>query len=332
MKTPLYVLLSLLILFIIFLKPQTAFSLSKTEPLKEAISEVTDYSQKSSWLTTPGKIEHAVDVFYVYPTIYGDTSPKNMDISSADLRETAGHLLVSQAGVYSESANLFAPFYRQMSMAALDSSKDMFSNKYFRIGAEEVQRAFDYYLTHFNKDRPFILAGHSQGSMVLLDLLFQRFQNKDLQDRLVAAYIIGYSVTKENMEKYPHLALAQNSDDTGVIITYNTQAPGAAGSPVLLDGALCINPLNWKTDNSAADKSMNLGAVFFKQNSDTIDREVPQYTGAQIDTATGALNTNPPDTFEAEFFPEGVYHKYDYAFWYRNLQQNVKDRINAYLK
>ncbi len=168
--------------------------------------------------------------------------------------------------------------------------------------------------------------------MVLLDLLFRRFYDEGLQDRLVAAYIIGYSVTKEDIEKYPYLNFAQTSDDTGVIISYNTQAPGATGSPVLLEDALCINPLNWKTDNTPADRSMNLGAVFFEQNSDKIEREVPNYTGAQINTSTGALNTTPPDHFDAGFFPEGVYHKYDYTFWYRNLQKNVEDRIKAYFK
>ena len=29
--------------------------------------------------------------------------------------------------------------------------------------------------------------------------------------------------------------------------------------------------------------------------------------------------------------PEGAYHVYDYQFFYRNLQQNVRDRLNSYL-
>ncbi len=31
-------------------------------------------------------------------------------------------------------------------------------------------------------------------------------------------------------------------------------------------------------------------------------------------------------------YPEGVYHQYDYAFWFNNLKENVKTRIQAYLE
>ena len=30
-------------------------------------------------------------------------------------------------------------------------------------------------------------------------------------------------------------------------------------------------------------------------------------------------------------FPDGVYHLYDYQFFYRNLQENVEVRLDAYL-
>jgi hypothetical protein len=31
-----------------------------------------------------------------------------------------------------------------------------------------------------------------------------------------------------------------------------------------------------------------------------------------------------------EMLPEGAYHIYDYQFFFRNLQENVKTRIDAY--
>ena len=31
-------------------------------------------------------------------------------------------------------------------------------------------------------------------------------------------------------------------------------------------------------------------------------------------------------------FPDGVYHLYDYQFFYRNLEQNVQARLDAYLE
>lgn len=290
-----------------------------------------DYSKDISWASKPEIIDKPVDIFYVYPTIYAETCPKNMDVFNKDLRSDVQGLLKSQAGVYSPSANLYAPYYRQVSFTQLNPDEDMTLNRYLRIGADDVQRAFNYYLTFLNKGRPFILAAHSQGSVVLLDLLRTRFHDTKLQKQLVAAYLIGYSVTDEDLKQYPWIKAAKKADDTGVVISWNTQAPGATGSPVLMSGAICINPLTWTTDETPAEKSLNLGAVFFDDFKGTVKREVPHYTGARVDKETGALVTTPPDKMEIGHFPKGVLHKFDYAFWYRNLEKNVRDRIEAYL-
>nr|WP_321258767.1 DUF3089 domain-containing protein [uncultured Pseudodesulfovibrio sp.] len=291
-----------------------------------------DYKNGDSWAAQPPAPTKAVDVFYVYPTIYSDTAPKNMDVFNEKLRSDVQGLLKAQAGVYSGSANLFAPYYRQVSFACLDPDADMTLNQYFRIGADDVHRAFDYYMSFLNQGRPFILAGHSQGSIVLLDLLRDRFHDKQLQKQLVAAYLIGYSVTDQDLKDYPWIKPARKANDTGVVISWNTQAPGATGSPVLRSGAICINPLNWVTDGTPANKSLNLGAVFFNDFKGTIKREVPHYTGAQVDPKNGALVTTPPEKMNIGNFPKGVLHKFDYAFWFRNLEQNVQDRISAYLQ
>jgi hypothetical protein len=296
-----------------------------------ATSPVPDFSLSSDWAHLPKTPSKPVDVFYVYPTIYGDASPKNMDISRQDLRATIHQLLVTQAGVFTPSANLYAPYYRQVSFAALDSSTDMYQNPNFQIGAQDVLRAFAYYLEHYNNGRPFILAGHSQGSMALINMIRKHFNDSDLQKQLVAAYLIGYSVTAEDIREYPWFSPATGAADTGVIISYNTQSPDATDSPVLLDEPICINPLNWKTDSTPADKALNLGAVFY-DNQGQLIKDVPGYCGATINPKTGALETIPPEKVDVGGFPKGVYHRFDYPFFYRNLQDNVKTRCNAYLK
>ena len=322
----------LILLFLITLLAGCSLPIKPSEKKIASLLSMPNYKKASSWAAKATKIDKPVDVFYVYPTIYAEKSPKNMDISRPDLQARVDHLIASQASVYSKSANLFAPYYRQMTFAALDDKTDMFKNPYFQIGSGDVLKAFEYYLTHINKDRPFIIAGHSQGSMILIDLMRKHFNNPAWQKRLVAAYLIGYSVTRDDLKKYPWLKAAQKSDDTGVIISYNTQAPGTIGSPVLLPGAICINPLNWTTGSKPADKSLNKGAVFFNGKTNKIEREIRHYAGAQIDLMTGALVTTSPEKLNIGSFPKGVYHKFDYAFWYRNLQANVARRIKAYSK
>ena len=45
-----------------------------------------------------------------------------------------------------------------------------------------------------------------------------------------------------------------------------------------------------------------------------------------------------PDVWPADYppvlslFSEGVYHLYDYQFFYRSLQENVAVRLSAYLR
>ncbi|MDP8236897.1 MAG: DUF3089 domain-containing protein [Candidatus Erginobacter occultus] len=303
-----------------------------------------DFEDDYSWVARPESVSRPVDVFYVYPTIYVGENPPNMDISDPGLRKNAEGLLTSQAGVYSPYANLFAPFYRQQtaatqSMEPNNGGRDAFADPLFQTGYDDVERAFDYYLEHLNPDRPFILAGHSQGSMVVIELLRNRLRDPALQKRMVAAYPIGYTVKQADLDTYPWMKLAQNETDTGVIITFNTQGKNAQGSPVLLDDAVAINPLNWKTDGTPADRGKNIGAVFFNDAAGEVLERIPHFAGAYIDTRTGALIATDIQTPESESidlvnmgrWPAEVYHRFDYAFWYNNLKENVKKRIDAYL-
>jgi len=276
--------------------------------------------------------------------MYTETDPVNMDISNPAMRAFAKGLLTAQAGVYSPHANVFAPFYRQQSaatqsMEASNGGNDAFADPIFRVGYEDVQRAFDYYLENLNEKRPFILAGHSQGSMVVIELLRNRLDNPDLQKQLIAAYPIGYSVTKLDMQNYPWMKLAEGEIDTGVIISYNTQGPDAGGSPVLLPGALAINPLNWKTDTTFASREANIEAQFYNDSTGKILERVPHFAGAYIDSTTGALIVTDMQPVQSDAihledlgrWPHGVYHMYDYAFFYENLKENVGKRIDAFL-
>ena len=289
-----------------------------------------DYSTKMNWLAQDETRSHEVDVFYVYPTIYAESSPPNMDIERYDLRERARIPLKTQASVFSGQANLYAPFYRQASMAVAKIGD--YDDVFFKKGAEDILNAFDYYIEKLNNNRPFILAGHSQGSQALIYLMSKRFNDKDLQKRLIAAYLIGFSVTESDLRNSPWFKMAQSSHDLGGIISYNTQTKDIKSSPLLLEGAIAVNPLNWTTSETHADSSLNLGAKFYNPTNGELIKEIPNYIGARINQGTGALIVNPTDTLNCAPFPDGILHRYDYMFWYRNLEVNVSERIDAYLK
>lgn len=332
-------------IFSMSLSCQNNSKIDNKEENESNTKQNVDYADSYNWVSRPSTINKKVDVFYVYPTIYVGKNPQNMNISDSSLRENARGLLIAQAGVYSPYANLFAPFYRQQSaamqsMEAGNGGKDAYKDPVFQVGAEDVERAFDYYLEHLNPDRPFILASHSQGTMTLINLMRKRFNDTDLQKRLIAAYLIGYSITPDDLKKYPWMKLAKGKYDTGVIITFNTEGPEAGPSPVLLPGAAVINPLNWRKDSTPADRSANLGAKFFNDTNGELIEEIPNFAAAHIDIQKGVLVVTDMKTPKSEKidlihmgrWSEGVYHRYDYAFWYNNLQQNVSDRIDSYFK
>lgn len=311
----------------------TSLQTNKTPATVVAGSNKTiDYQDPYFWLSLPS-IEKEVDVFYVYPTV--SSNPDGfMNVTDNGERALAQGIFDAQASVYASHANVFAPYYRQMS-TAVTAGPDMLATdtKEFKQGAVDVEDAFVYYIENLNNGRPFIIAGHSQGTMALIELIKNRFgDDKDLRDRMVAAYLIGYTVTDEDLAK-AGLNAAQSADDTGVVITYNTQSVTSEGGPMLMAGAHCINPLNWKTDETIAPASENLGARFYNDSTGEFLREEPRYSGAQINLTSGALTTTLPAGEDLDIGPysEGVYHRYDYAFWYRNLEQNVADRIGAYL-
>lgn len=291
-----------------------------------------DYADPSFWLSLPS-IEKEVDVFYVYPTVSSNENG-SMNITDDEERSLANGIFDAQASIYEPYGNVFAPYYRQMS-TAVNAGPGMLATDTdeFKQGAADVEEAFEYYITTRNEGRPFIIAGHSQGTMALIELIKNRFgDDVDLRDRLVAAYLIGYTVTDEDLD-LAGLKPAQTSDDVGVVVTYNTQSVTSTGGPMLMAGAHCINPLNWKTDDTFAPAQENLGARFYNDTTGEFIREVPGYCDAQINLTSGALTTTIPEGEDLDIGPysEGVYHRYDYAFWYRNLEQNVAERINAYL-
>jgi len=295
-----------------------------------------DYTKSENWAYLPlgETITKNCDVFFVAPTVYlGTDTSHSMDIGDEETKAQFLGATNMEKSLYDGEANFFAPYYRQAALNAYTMNASE-SDQYFDLAYEDVSQAFDLYMKDYNNGRPFILAGFSQGSEMLLRLLEEKFDDPTLSGQLVAAYIIGWRVTPEDLINYPFLKMAQNSGDTGVIISFNSEAEGIQTSLIVPDKTLGINPLNWKTDSTPAFASENNGAVFTDYSGGVV-KEVPNLTGAYLDSIRGTLRVT--DVTPADFppvldiFQNGVYHLYDYEFFYRNLQANVKERIDNFL-
>jgi hypothetical protein len=299
--------------------------------LKELKSNLK-YEDASCWVSLPIKMTKKVDLFYLYPTV-SDNETGNMDIENKEECDLAIAIFKAQASVFEEETNIFAPYYRQMSTAVIDPEPT--ETKAFKKGLSDVKAAFEYYLKNYNEGRPFIIAGHSQGSMAALEMIKEEYGNDSIfHQQLVAAYIIGWSVLDSDLLK-TNLKIAQEEDDIHCIVTFNTVERDSVGGPMLLKGAHCINPLNWKTNDTYASRNLNKGACIYNNDTGVFETEIDSFCCAQINVETGALTTILPNCIKERldlgpYAGTGIYHRYDYAFWYRNLQRNVSTRIAAY--
>ena len=154
-------------------------------------------------------------------------------------------------------------------------------------------------------------------------------------ERMVAAYPIGFSITETFLEEHPYLKFAEGADDTGVIVSWNTE--GVANKEqynlVVEPGAISINPINWKRDDTYAGFEENLGSRIM--NKETKEYEIINgVADAQVDTERGVVicTTENVEYSQAYLFGPASLHSHDYDFYYENLRENVKTRVEAYLK
>ncbi len=297
--------------------------------ISDLAGEPSDYSKEENWMKIP-EITHDVDTFYLYPTSYLDESEDAKPICGIDnenMRARARLIYENQATVYEESTNVFAPFYRQSNIFAVANFEPEELEEYQKGEQRtDVYAALDYYFENYNQGRPFIIAGHSQGSIMTKIVLGEYMKaHPDYYERMVAAYPIGISITKGWLEGHPHLKFAQGADDTGVIVSWNTEGKGNKGQKNLVvePEAISINPINWKLDGTYAGFEENLGSRILNGLAD-----------AQVDTERGVVICTTEDVEYAPaawFGPESL-HSHDYDYYYENLRENVKARVEAYLK
>lgn len=297
---------------------------------------VSLYENSDNWVYLETAETAAADVFFICPTVYSGTDDSyNMSLEDTASKEAFAGATNMEKGIYDEDARFFAPYYRQAGLNVYELPPEE-REAYLSLAYEDIKEAFTYYLEHFNQGRPIVLAGFSQGADMSIRLLKDCFAREEVNDLLVACYAIGWRITEEELEEYPHLRFAAGETDTGVIISFNSEAESVTDSLMIPAGTrtLAINPLNWKTDSTPASREENAGACF-TDYSGSIVTEIPHLTGAYIDPQRGALKV--PDVSPQEYppvlsiFSDGIYHLYDYQFFYRNLQENVGVRIDAYL-
>jgi hypothetical protein len=278
-----------LLLLIPFLSCSDKYRTFKSNYTFKSSDGRPDYGNLDYWAAHPWKKdpsdsvpaplinEHrdsVADVFFLHPTTY--TSKRKMRGLNADIDDpyfnakTDYSTILYQASVFNKDCRVFAPRYRQAHITNFFLKDKEKSAAAFDLAYDDLKTAFEYYLRHWNKGRPIIIASHSQGSLLAERLLKEFFddttiQSKQLKNKLVVAYVLGWPVTKDY---FTSLKICEDSLQTGCICTWRTLRKGFV--PYYLrdekGNSYVVNPLTWTPGTEYATRQLNKGSVLTNFN------------------------------------------------------------------
>lgn len=319
-------------------------SAPKTSTYQEADTPTApDYALAKQWAALPTKADAAdltpdgledrqaaakADVFYIHPTIYlktrkGNTA-WNANLEDEKLNETVDDTAIrNQASIFNAAGRVYAPRYRQAHIRVFRQRGSEVAERALDLAYTDVLAAFDYFLAHYNEDRPIILAAHSQGTVHAARLLHDRFLGKALQDKLVVAYLIGMPVPEDAFEG---LAVCEDAEATNCFVSWRTfrddYEPVDSATAVKM---AVVNPLSWRSDEQQVAATENQGGVLYK-----FEKVLPNLVGAQV--KGNLLLVNKPKFFGDIFFNRKNYHIGDLNLFWVNVRENALERTEAYLR
>ena len=197
-----------------------------------------------------------IDCFYVYPTVSQQPTPNaNLTIDPAE-RSVA----IAQASRYSQVCRVFAPMYRQLTIAGLNSTNAAPR----KIAFQDVLSAWNDYLDRYNDGRGVVLIGHSQGSFHLRQLISKYIDgSSSVRSRIVSAILLGGNVIvptgKDVGGDFKHFRACHSASEIGCVIAFSTfdHTPppdslfGRARTPG--EQVLCTNPAALAGGSGALD-------------------------------------------------------------------------------
>ena len=232
----------------------------------EYIPQPPVYADTTMWITVDDDTDDmGADIFYVVSTWEEDwMNADSMVCHYADvwnpLHRERMAIEIRRAAAYMAPGNRFyAPYYRHTTIDAFVTQNEDTIYRRTRLAMDDVCDAFDHFLQLRHQaasqkttasQRPFIIAGFSQGGLAVVELL--KHMDDETYSQMAAAYVLGYKVTPEDTVACHHIKPAQGADDTGVTICYNTVKNVRYAKPIIAASCFAINPVNWCTDATPA--------------------------------------------------------------------------------
>lgn len=328
---------------------------------RQASVQASAYDDPAMWLARPelagnpalwrpqGYAPRAVDatgrkaaIFFIHPTSYVSRDHWNAPLDDAETNDRSALFLRGQASAFNAVGEVWAPRYRQATFGAfLTSVAD--SEQALHLAYGDVSAAFDSFLRQIGPRTPIILAGHSQGALHLTRLLRDRVATDPaLRRRIVAAYVVGWPVSRTT--DLPRLGLPEcaTADQAGCLLSWQSFAApadpslvidtydkttGFNGQPRKDTPMVCTNPLTG-TPDATAPASANLGTLYPAADLATATiapGRVPAACGPR-----GLLMIGAPPEVGPYVLPGNNYHVYDYSLFWANVRADAARRLQGY--
>jgi hypothetical protein len=221
-----------------------------------------DYADAANWLCLPGRddpcsrplpttalnpngygstgavrpaAEPGIDCFYVYPTVSRDAG------ANSDLQAGPEEIAVAtvQFARFGTICRTFAPIYRQATLTALLAGMNGTGSPSRSLGLayQDVVAAWRHYLERHNRGRPYVLIGHSQGTIHLSQLLAREIEGRPEAGRMLSALLIGFNIeVPEGADiggTFQRTPLCRRRGQTRCVVTYvsfRATSPPPAGA------------------------------------------------------------------------------------------------------
>ena len=158
-------------------------------------------------------------VFFVHPTTYFDKSRWNAPLDDATANSIARTFVQGLASPFADASEIWAPRYRQATLGAF-LTDDPKATQALDAAYRDVERAFDYFVSSIPADEPIVLAGHSQGSLLVLQLLRRRVLGTPLEARIAMVYPIGWPISLRHDLSSLGLPACGTPSQTRCIVTW----------------------------------------------------------------------------------------------------------------
>lgn len=251
-----------------------------------------DYNDPADWLCLPGRADACaqpltstviaadgsitkrtydidanapVDCFYVYPTVSREPTANADMTPSPEIQ----HVALEQFARFGARCKLYAPLYRQITLATLRGEVRGFDPE---TPYRDVLAAWNIYLVKYNRGRGVVLVGHSQGSKILARLIASEIDGTAEMRQLVSAIILGELIATPRGQDvggtFKHVPLCRTAAQIGCVIAYSSylaseppdrSAHFGDAPPGLVDA--CVDPAALEGHTVINDELPPLGSV-----------------------------------------------------------------------